>query len=93
MPLVLKRHPCQQRVVIRSVLVKLIVTHQNHLDLLHVVLLVHLEGAPIHDLLEGGLVWACVKLILIQVLIHLVRELVTLFETLMISADQYNAHV
>lgn len=89
----LKRNSRQQRVVIRRVLVKLIVAHENHLDLFHVILLVHLEGTPIHNLLKGGLAWACIELILVQVFIDLVRELVTLFEALMIGTDEYDTHI
>lgn len=93
MSLVLKRHTCQQRVVIRSILVKLVIPHQNHLDLLHVILLVHLEGAAIDDLLEGGFVWACVVLVLIEELIDLIGELMTLLEALVVRAHKHNAHV
>ena len=51
MALVLERNLREERVVIRSVLVELIVAHQNHLHLLHVVLLIHLEGATVDYLL------------------------------------------
>jgi len=49
-PLVLERDSREQRVVIGCVLVQSVIAHQNHLHLLHVSLLIHLEGAAVDDL-------------------------------------------
>ena len=48
LPLVLKSNASEEREVIGGVLVKVIVAYKNHLHFLHVVLLIHLEGASIH---------------------------------------------
>ena len=90
---VLERHPSQQRVVIRSVLFKDIVSHQDHLHLMHIILLVHLESASVYDFLQSGLLRAGIVAILHDVVVDWVRELMTLFEALMVSADEHDSQV
>ena len=90
---VLERHPSQQWVVIRSVLFKDIVSHQDHLHFMHVILLVHLESASVHDFLQSWFLWAGVVAILHDVVIDWVRELMTLFEALMVGADEHDTQV
>jgi len=61
LPLVLKSNASEEREVIGGVLVKVIVAYKNHLHFLHVVLLIHLEGASIHYFMQCWLVRAGVK--------------------------------
>ena len=70
--LVLESDPGQQRVIIARVLLQLVVAYQNHLHLLHVVLLVHLECAAIDHLLQRWLARPDVELILVQEVVNLI---------------------
>ena len=77
----------EERVVVRGILVRVVVANQNHLHFLHVVLLVHLECAPVHYIVQGRFRRTCVHFVLFQVVIHIVSEIVAFFEALMVSAD------
>ena len=90
---VLERHPSQQWVVIRGVLFKNIISHQDHLHFMHVILLVHLESASVYDFLQSWFLWAGVVAVLHDVVVDRVRELMTLFEALMVGANEYDSQV
>ena len=90
---VLERHPSQQWVVIRGVLFTDIVSHQDHLHFMHVILLVHLESASVYDFLQSWFLWAGVVAILHDVVVDWVRELMTLFEALMVGANEHDTQV
>jgi len=92
-PLVLERHSGQQRVVIRRKLVELIVADEDHLHLLHVVLLIHLESAAIDYLLQGGFSVTSIELILVEEVVDRVRELMALFKALMVSAYEHDTQI
>ena len=86
-------HFRQQWVVIGGVLVVGVVANEDHLDFAHVVFLVHLEGAPVDDLLDGGLVRPGVIPVLVDVVVNLVRKFVAFFEALMVCADENHAQI
>ena len=89
----LKGHSSQQGVVIWGVLFKYVVSHQDHLHFVHVILLVHLESAPVYNFLQGGFCRTSIEAILRDVIIDLVREFMTLFEALMVGANEHNTQV
>ena len=60
---------------------------------MHVILLVHLESASVYDFLQSGLLRAGIVAILHDVFVDWVRELMTLFEALMVSADEHDSQV
>ena len=60
---------------------------------MHVILLVHLESASVYDFLQSGLLRASIVAILHDVVVDWVRELMTLFEALMVSADEHDSQV
>ena len=60
---------------------------------MHVILLVHLESASVYDFLQSGLLRAGIVAILHDVVVDWVRELMTLFEALMVSADEHDSQV
>ena len=91
MTLVLESHPGEQWIVIRGVLVIIIVPNQNHLYFSHVIFLIHLESTSIDNLLQSWFVGACIVSILVNIIVHLVREFVTLFEAGVIGADKHHA--
>jgi hypothetical protein len=84
-------HLRQQRVVIGSILIVRVVPHKDHLDLSHVVLLIHLKGAPVDHFLHSGLIGACIVFIIVNVVVDLIREFMALFKALMVSTDEYHA--
>ena len=90
---VLEGHSSQQGVVIRGVLIKNIVSHQDHLHFVHVILLIHLESASVHDLLQSGLGRTRIEAVLHDVVVDLVGELVALLEALVVGADEHNPQV
>ena len=90
---VLEGHSSQQGVVIWGVLFKDIVSHQDHLHFVHVILLVHLESASVYNFLQSGFCRTGIEAILHDVIVDLVRELMTLFEALMVCADEHNTQV
>ena len=90
---VLERHPSQQWVVIRGVLFKNIVSHQDHLHFMHVIFLVHLESASVYDFLQSWFLWAGVVAVLHDVVVDRVWELMTLFEALMVGANEHDSQV
>ena len=92
-PLVLERYSRKQRIVIRCVLIKFIVADKDHLHLLHVTLLIHLERAAIDHFLQCRLALSRIILIVAEEIIHLVGELMALLEALMVRADENNAEV
>ena len=55
-PHVLARDSIQQGEIVGCVLVEVVIPNQYHLHLLHVVLLVHLESASVHYILEARLI-------------------------------------
>ena len=57
---------------------------------MHVILLVHLESASVYDFLQSGLLRAGIVAILHDVVVDRVRELMTLFEALMVGANEHN---
>ena len=63
------------------------------MHLAHVILLVHLERATIHDLLDGGFVRPRVVPIIVNVVINLVRKLMAFLEALMVRADKNHAQI
>lgn len=91
MTLVLESHPSEQRIVIRGVLVVIIVPNQDHLHLSHVILLIHLESTSIYNLLQGRFARTSIVSILVNIIVHLVGELVALLEAGVICADQHHA--
>ena len=70
--LMLECHTSQQRVIIRSVLIVLVVSHKYSLDLFHIVFLVHLEGAAIDNFCQSGFVRSRKVLVVIQKLVYLI---------------------
>ena len=60
---------------------------------MHVILLVHLESASVYDFLQSGLLRAGIVAILHDVVVDRVRELMTFFEALMVSADEHDSQV
>ena len=60
---------------------------------MHIILLVHLESASVYDFLQSGLLRAGIVAILHDVVIDWVRELMTLFEALMVCADEHDSQV
>ena len=60
---------------------------------MHVILLVHLESASVHDFLQSWFLRAGVVAILHDVVIDWVRKLMTLFEALMIGAHEHDSQV
>ena len=86
--LMLESHSRKQRIIIRGELIKLIVAHQDHLNLFHVIFLVHLESAAVHYLLQCGLPISRIILILAQEVVDLIGKLMAFFEALMVGADQ-----
>ena len=60
---------------------------------MHIILLVHLESASVYDFLQSGLLRAGIVAILHDVVVDWVRELMTLFEALMVSADEHDSQV
>ena len=92
-PLMLERYPCKQWVVVACILVQLVVAHEDHLHFFHVVLLVHLECASIDHLLQGWFRWTSVHLVIVEIVVHLIRKLVALFEALVVCAHKHNTQV
>ena len=60
---------------------------------MHIILLVHLESTSVYDFLQSGLLRAGIVAILHDVVVDWVRELMTLFEALMVSADEHDSQV
>ena len=86
-------HFGQQWVVIRGILIIGIVPNKNHLDFPHIILLVHLKGAPVHNFLNSGLVRPSIIPVFVDVVIHLVGKFVAFFEALMVSADENHSQI
>ena len=91
--LMLKGHSSQQWVVVGRILVILIVPHKNSLHLLHVILLIHLEGAPIYNFLQCRLVRSREMLIVREEIINLIRELMAIFKARVVSAHQDDSQI
>ena len=53
---------------------------------MHVILLIHLESASVYDFLQSGFRRASIEAIFHDVVVDWVRELMTLFEALMVGA-------
>ena len=62
----------QKWIVIGGILVIGIVSNEDHLDLSHVIFLVHLERAPVDDLLDSGLVRTGIVFVFIDIVINLI---------------------
>lgn len=92
-PLVLEGNPREERIIIGGVLVSCVVAHDDELDLLHVDLLVHLEGAAVDYVRQERLVLARVVLVLVEEGEDLVAELVALLEARVVRADEHQAEV
>ena len=89
----LKRHTCQKREIISCILIHIIVSHEDHLHFLHVVLLVHLERASIDNILEARFVCPCVILPFCEFFHHIILKFMALFERLVISADKHHTQI
>ena len=63
------------------------------MNLAHVIFLIHLERAPIHDFLDGGLVRPRIVPIIVNVVINLVRKLMAFLEALMVRADKNHTQI
>ena len=60
----------EQREVICCVLIKVVVLDHYHLDLFHIVLLIHLESTSVDYILETWLICSSVEFLFAQLLKH-----------------------
>ena len=66
----LTRYSIEQREVIRCVLIEVVVLDHYHLNLFHIVLLIHLECTSVDYILETWLICSSVEFLFAQLLKH-----------------------
>ena len=79
---------CEHRIVIRRVLAILVVPYEDHLDFFHVILLKHLIGAFLYNIVNRRLVSATVVPSLMDLIEDFSGELMTFLEASMVCTNK-----